>query len=61
MREAGEHRRPEVGKNEMRFELRMPDLATTAAEIRIVRWRIEQGRGSSAAEPLLEVETDQAA
>lgn len=44
----------------MRFELKMPDLATTDSEIRIVRWLVELGAKVGRGQPLLEVETDKA-
>ena len=45
----------------MRFEMKMPDLATTDSEIRIVRWIIPIGQKVKRGQPLLEVETDKAA
>ena len=44
----------------MRFEMKMPDLATTESEIRIVRWLIEPGEKIERGQPLVEVETDKA-
>jgi pyruvate dehydrogenase E2 component (dihydrolipoamide acetyltransferase) len=44
----------------MRFEMKMPDLATTDSEIRIARWLIELGQKVERGQPLLEVETDKA-
>jgi pyruvate dehydrogenase E2 component (dihydrolipoamide acetyltransferase) len=44
----------------MRFEMKMPDLATTESEIRIVRWLIRPGERVDRGQPLLEVETDKA-
>jgi pyruvate dehydrogenase E2 component (dihydrolipoamide acetyltransferase) len=44
----------------MRFEMKMPDLATTESEIRILRWFIEPGEKIERGQPLLEVETDKA-
>mgnify|MGYP001332605814 CR=1 FL=1 len=44
----------------MDVEIRMPDLATTADEIRIVRWLVEAGQSVRLGEPLLEIETDKA-
>lgn len=44
----------------MRFEMKMPDLATTDSEIRIVRWMIEPSERVQRGQPLLEVETDKA-
>jgi pyruvate dehydrogenase E2 component (dihydrolipoamide acetyltransferase) len=44
----------------MRYEMKMPDLATTESEIRIVRWLIEPGEKIERGQPLVEVETDKA-
>jgi pyruvate dehydrogenase E2 component (dihydrolipoamide acetyltransferase) len=44
----------------MRFEMKMPDLATTDSEIRIVRWLVEPGQEVQRGQPLVEVETDKA-
>jgi pyruvate dehydrogenase E2 component (dihydrolipoamide acetyltransferase) len=44
----------------MRFEMKMPDLATTDSAIRVVRWFIEPGEKIERGQPLLEVETDKA-
>ena len=44
----------------MRFEMKMPDLATTDSEIRIARWFVETGQSVERGQPLLEVETDKA-
>ena len=45
----------------MQFEMKMPDLATTESDIRIVRWMVEPGQKVKRGQPLLEVETDKAA
>ena len=44
----------------MQFEMKMPDLATTESEIRIVRWLIQAGQMVQRGQPLVEVETDKA-
>ena len=44
----------------MQFEMKMPDLATTESDIRIVRWIVESGQKVERGQPLLEVETDKA-
>lgn len=44
----------------MRFEMKMPDLATTESDIRIVRWLANPGQKVQRGQPLLEVETDKA-
>jgi pyruvate dehydrogenase E2 component (dihydrolipoamide acetyltransferase) len=44
----------------MRFEMKMPDLAATESEIRIVRWLIEPGERIERGRAILEVETDKA-
>ena len=48
------------GNNDMRYEMKMPDLATTESEIRIVRWIVGPGQKVERGQPLLEVETDKA-
>ncbi len=40
--------------------MKMPDLATTDSEIRVVRWLIEPGQKIDRGQPLVEVETDKA-
>lgn len=45
----------------MYTDLKMPDLATTDAEIKITRWLIAVGQPVAQGQPLLEVETDKAA
>lgn len=44
----------------MTFEMRMPDLATTGSEIRVIRWIAAAGDRVKRGQPLLEVETDKA-
>jgi pyruvate dehydrogenase E2 component (dihydrolipoamide acetyltransferase) len=44
----------------MRFEMKMPDLATTESEIRIARWLVETGQKVDRGQPVVEVETDKA-
>ncbi|MGA2253675.1 MAG: thiamine pyrophosphate-dependent enzyme [Thermoguttaceae bacterium] len=44
----------------MRFEMKMPDLATTESDVRIVRWLIQPGEKVERGQPLVEVETDKA-
>lgn len=44
----------------MRFEMKMPDLAATESDIRIVRWMVQPGEKIQRGAPLLEVETDKA-
>ena len=46
--------------DDMRFEMKMPDLATTDSEIRIVRWIVGLGQKVERGQPLVEVETDKA-
>ena len=48
------------GSSDMRYEMKMPDLATTESEIRIVRWIVGPGQKVARGQPLLEVETDKA-
>jgi pyruvate dehydrogenase E2 component (dihydrolipoamide acetyltransferase) len=40
--------------------MKMPDLATTESDIRIVRWLIEPGQKVDRGQPLVEIETDKA-
>ena len=40
----------------MRFEMKMPDLATTDSEIRIARWLVETGQKVERGQPVVEVE-----
>lgn len=44
----------------MIFEMKMPDLATTGGEIRVIRWIAKPGDPVKRGQPLLEVETDKA-
>ncbi len=44
----------------MDIQIKMPDLATTAEEVTIVRWLVEVGTAVRLGEPLLEIETDKA-
>lgn len=44
----------------MKYEMRMPDLATTGADVRIIRWHAQPGEGVRRGMPLLEIETDKA-
>jgi pyruvate/2-oxoglutarate dehydrogenase complex dihydrolipoamide acyltransferase (E2) component len=44
----------------MRFELRMPDVATNDSPVRIIRWIAAVGQRVRRGEPLVEVETDKA-
>jgi pyruvate dehydrogenase E2 component (dihydrolipoamide acetyltransferase) len=44
----------------MRYEMKMPDLATTGSEMRVVRWLVETGQLVRRGQPLLEIETDKA-
>jgi len=41
----------------MRFEMKMPDLATTESDVRIARWLIQPGEKFQRGQPLVEVET----
>jgi pyruvate dehydrogenase E2 component (dihydrolipoamide acetyltransferase) len=45
----------------MLIDLKMPDLATTEAEITILRWLVEVGEAVAQGQPVVEVETDKAA
>lgn len=44
----------------MDLQMKMPDLATTGADIRLVRWLIEPGQPVQRGQALVEVETDKA-
>src|SRR5690348_9833379 len=44
----------------MELQMKMPDLATTGSDIRILRWLINPGQSVRRGEPLLEIETEKA-
>ncbi len=44
----------------MRIEMKMPDLAATESEIRIVRWLVQPGQPIARGQMFVEVETDKA-
>jgi pyruvate dehydrogenase E2 component (dihydrolipoamide acetyltransferase) len=44
----------------MRFEMKMPDVATNDSPVRIVRWMAARGERVRRGQPLVEVETDKA-
>lgn len=44
----------------MRYEMKMPDVATNDSPVRIVRWLASPGQTIRRGEPLVEVETDKA-
>jgi len=44
----------------MDLKMKMPDLATTGSDMRLVRWLIEPGGSIMRGQPMLEVETDKA-
>lgn len=44
----------------MRFEMKMPDVATNDSPVRIVRWIAVPGQTVRRGEPLVEMETDKA-
>jgi pyruvate dehydrogenase E2 component (dihydrolipoamide acetyltransferase) len=44
----------------MEIEFKMPDLATTDSEIKVIRWLVEVGQPVKRGQALLEVETDKA-
>lgn len=44
----------------MRYEMKMPDLATNDSPVRIIRWMAAPGQSVRRGEPLVEVETDKA-
>jgi len=45
----------------MEVEIKMPDLAATEAEVKVVKWLVQVGQEIRRGQPLLEVETDKAA
>jgi len=44
----------------MKVKMKMPDLGTTEAEIKVVEWLCQPGDRIRRGQPLLEVETDKA-
>jgi pyruvate/2-oxoglutarate dehydrogenase complex dihydrolipoamide acyltransferase (E2) component len=44
----------------MKFEMRMPDLATTDSSIKVVNWLVEIGAPVRQGQAVVEVETDKA-
>lgn len=45
----------------MKVDVKMPDLATTGGELKIIKWLVEVGQAVERGQSLLEVETDKAA
>ena len=41
--------------------MKMPDLATTDSDIKLIRWLVEPGQSVKRGQPLVEIETDKAA
>src|SRR4051794_33337520 len=44
----------------MELHMKMPDLATTGSDIRLLRWLAQPGQIIQRGQPLLEIETDKA-
>jgi pyruvate dehydrogenase E2 component (dihydrolipoamide acetyltransferase) len=44
----------------MKFEMKMPDLATTDSAVKILNWLVEIGSPVQRGQPVVEVETDKA-
>jgi len=44
----------------MELQMKMPDLATTGSDIRLLRWLVQPGQAVDRGQPLLEIETDKA-
>ena len=44
----------------MKFEMRMPDLATTGSPIKVLNWLVEIGAPVKRGQAVVEVETDKA-
>lgn len=45
----------------MQIKMKMPDLATSASVVTILKWLVEVGQPIKRGQPLLEIETDKAA
>lgn len=45
----------------MELPMKMPDLATTDSDIKLIRWLVQPGQSVQRGQPLCEVETDKAA
>jgi pyruvate dehydrogenase E2 component (dihydrolipoamide acetyltransferase) len=45
----------------MRYEMKMPDVATNDSPVRVNRWLVSPGQSVRRGQPLVEVETDKAA
>lgn len=45
----------------MRYEMKMPDVATNDSPVRVNRWLVSVGQTVRRGQPLVEVETDKAA
>ena len=45
----------------MAFEMKLPDLATTGSDVRVIRWLVDVGQPVRRGDLLVEVETDKAA
>ena len=44
----------------MEVEMKMPDLSTTEAQVKVIAWLVDPGQPVTRGQPLLEVETDKA-
>lgn len=44
----------------MQIKMKMPDLATSASVVTILKWLVEMGQPIKRGQPLLEIETDKA-
>ena len=44
----------------MKFEMRMPDLATTDSPVKVLNWLVEIGAPVKRGQAVVEVETDKA-
>ena len=42
----------------IQVQMKMPDLATTGSDIRVIRWLVQPGQAILRGQPLLEIETD---
>src|SRR5260221_2852021 len=44
----------------MEIQMKMPDLATTGSDVRLLRWLVSPGQAIKRGQPLVEIETEKA-
>jgi hypothetical protein len=44
----------------MQLQMKMPDLATTDSDIKLIRWLVQPGQAVQRGQPICEVETEKA-